>query len=399
MRLSSLLAREKEILKKDRTESREEKRSYHRGESDSEDEYVRPVMVRHATTGGQQSSTRIRTRSHSPARSPLLNRITNSRSTTVTARRRQPYQVLDNPHYAIAEVPDAANGLDATSMESISKSINERCHHISQSSNEIDMAHILHKCGNDLTLLGFCNVQLWLFDAGGGMSSREANKRRLSLPPSRVQELLKLLQHAPYQCLPVDDAIQDLVLLMQNIAKTYQTVATTRASAEPWCMDNLDMIWKSIYFMPLQIEATTTAKRGNGFLFAAEREATASSALQARTRFLNAYKMKQMFGLQCLLQLAGTCGSRIRRFADISIKTTMRLEEIATISRLQSAEKLLSVYEQLAGAVHADEVIHILGEAASHHLHADISWVLTPTTLIAGTGNRIRIILICAPSP
>ena len=400
MRLSSLLAREKEILKKERIESREG------GESDSEDDdRVRRVMVRHAavtTTGGglqQSSSSRIRTRSYSPERSPLLTRMTNKKNTISTARRRQPYQVLDNPHYAIAEVPDAANGLDAVSMESISKSINERCHHISQSSNEMDMAHILHKSGQDLSLLGFSNVQLWLFDAGGGISSREVNKRRISLPPSRVQELLKLLQqqHAPYECLPVDDTIQDLVSLMQNIAKSYHTVTTTGLYAEPSCSDSLEMTWKSIYFMPLQIESTSIiAMRGNGFLFAVETESTASSALQARTRFLNAYKMKHMFGLQCLLQLTGTCGSRIRRLADVSNKTSSRLEEIATITRLQSAEKLLLVYEQLASAVNAEEVIHILVDAASHHLHADISWVLTPTTLIAG--NRDCILLIYAPS-
>ena len=401
MRLSSLLAREKEILKNERKESREEKRTYHQGdESDSEDDRVRRVMVRHAMTAGgmlQQTSSRIRTRSYSPERSPLLTRMTNSKSsTTATARRRQPYHVLDNPNYAIAEVPDAANGLDAMSMESISKSINERCHFISQSLNEMDMASILHKSGNDLSLLGFNNVQLWLFDAGGGISSREANKQRISLPPSRVQELLKLLQHTSYECLPVDDAIQDLVSLMQNITKSYHIITTSEVTAEPRCIDNLNMVWKSVHFIPLQIESTTMAKRGNGFLLAAEIESTASSALQARSRFLNAYKMKQLFGLQCLLQLAGTCGSRLRRLADVSIKATSRLEEIATITRLQNAEKLLAVYEQLAIAVNAQEVIHILVEAASHHLHANLSWVLTPTTLIAGM--RYCIVLIYTSS-
>ena len=121
----------------------------------------------------------VRVRSHSPERA------TSHRPAAASLLLRASSSAAAPTEPPPSSLPDGTYTL----MEAVTAAISEHCRAISRCVDEVEIAAVLHKGGKDLTPLGLCCAQLWLYEAGGGLSSRDADQRRLSWPSSSAQAL------------------------------------------------------------------------------------------------------------------------------------------------------------------------------------------------------------------
>ena len=387
MRLSTLLAKAQVVASTTAIACREMKdgdKAQSLSSSSDEDNDDHATAGRHRTTAAATATTpaptRIRVRSHSPERASSHHHLLRAAPKTTTTNEPPPSVLSDGTY---------------TLMETVTAAISERCRAISRCANEVEIAEVLHQGGKDLTPLGLCCAQLWLYEPSGALSSRDADQRRLSWPSSRAQALAQAVGGASHVCMELDSSGSswvDLAALMRNVAQSHQDVASAGSGIveEKWCIDALGMMWKSIYAIPL-VAATAAAADdndaatavGNGYLLATEIDTTAPAALQARGRHVAATKTKQLVAVQCLYQLAAAVAARVRMFADKSLHTSLRLHEVANAARLESAEHLLAAHEQLARAASPLDVLNVLAHAATTRLRARTGWVLTPAAVPA----------------
>ena len=290
--------------------------------------------------------------SHSPERSQPLHAPTAATAALRPERRRLKTSRLDGKvvdrkpepmGQGFAGLPDIANSLDWARMEGVAASVGERCVAVAQADDGPAVAAAVQRAGDDLAALGLAAVQLWLFEPGGALASHDASQARVTLGLQSTTDVVAALRDPraskvsgfPYARIQRDSAAwSDAVAAMTAVAETYRA-AMPRGGASP------DSVWESIYVLPLALY---------GVVFVAEAPQEASAALKQRPRYVNAARMRSLFALQCVLQLATAAGERLRYFADASSRANERAARDGAAQRLACAEQLLRTYDVLAAA-------------------------------------------------
>lgn len=300
------------------------------------------------------SNNSIRARSHSPIGSP---------SSSFKAVEKTNFRC--NFAAAHDEEEELMQSLDAGKIEEINSSIDRYCSLIIQS-NEGTMSRLLNEAQKDLSILGFCHSQLWLFEPGGGLSYKKDDGTRINLSPQRTGDLLESVgmlrpSTAQQKC--------DIIIVLKPADPFWDEFQSILKSDS-----NSTKRSKAIHLIPI-----ITSNSTKGFIFATEIETFASATVAKRISNINTSRICSVLAMQWYKQLASTIGWRLNTVYEDKTRVSNNKDKNEDIERTETAEGLLQLYEDLSDTTDICTISSLLASAGKTLFKGSMCFILNPS--------------------
>ena len=305
-----------------------------------------------------RSSSKFRTRSHSPVRSPassyhsFIRMDSSSRS-----------------HASCAEdykIENLMQGFDCNRIEKITRNIDDCCDKISNS-DRILMNNLLETTKMDFTAFGFCLLQLWLFKPGVGLSFQGTGGTAIHLPSKRMATILSDIdimasKEEDFPARKKSDCRGriSIRIIRPEDSSWYDIISLIRSAAPKSAENKRILTWKAVHIIPIdssanssnsspksKLDSESNSEFGDhfvrdvaeGFIFAVEIISTISKAVAKRASNINIARVNAVLSVQYFKQLSTAIGRRLSELENIDQindkkKKIMRMPSIMTYTRI-----------------------------------------------------------------
>ena len=313
-----------------------------------------------------RSSTKFRSRSHSPLRSPI--------SSSHSSKR---VDIFCHPRRSSAEDDGIEmQGFDCKRIEKITRNIDDCCDKI-LNSDRLHISNLLETTKKDFTAFGYPLAQLWLFEPGIGLSFQGKGSAAIHLPSKILATIFSDIdiianKGGDYPTTDMKGCRSRIRIIRPEDGSWYDMISLIR-SAEPKCTENTGILeWKAIHIIPILIvssnigsDSISMSKAGSGsasgseqgrcdhfvgdvadgFIFAVEIASTISKAVTRRTNNINVSRVRAVLSMLYFKQIAAAIGRRlseldgINNFTDQNKKitdTTTKKENTRVKSQLDN---------------------------------------------------------------
>ena len=286
-----------------------------------------------------RSSTKFRSRSHSPLRSPISSSYSSKRVDTLCHSRRSSAQ----------DDEIEMQGFDCKRIEKISRNIDDCCNKI-LNSDRLLISNLLETTKKDFIAFGYLLSQLWLFEPGIGLSFQGKGSAAIDLPSKRLATIFSDIdiianKEGDYPTTNKSGCRSRIRIIRPEDLSWYDMISLIR-SAAPKCTENTRILeWKAIHIIPILIvssnvgsDCISISKAGSGsasgsesgqgdhfvgdvadgFIFAVEIDSTISKAVTRRANNINVSRVRTVLSTQYFKQIAAAIGRRLSELDGIN---------------------------------------------------------------------------------